>query len=139
MKILIFHLLLVGLMATDRGSIFSINYIGKSADEIKELVLEHHKMYKPNTAFINDSYNYLKYEDRIREITVLFFLNDNNHCRMIRIMSDYSNINDLRDELDSNYESVDNYNWKYKAGNMCYSVSLTEEDWYFTIAIKKKE
>ena len=38
-----------------------------------EIIDENYRSFKLNTAFVNNSFNYLKYEDKIREITILFF------------------------------------------------------------------
>ena len=137
MNILLVNITLSVLLSISNISLFSENYIGKHKLEITELVKENHKRLKLNTAYINNSYNYLKYEDNIREITVLFFLNENDSCRMIRIMSDYSNYNDLLDELNANYTKINNNTWQYQVGINTYAVKLEEGDWFFTISVKK--
>lgn len=138
MKVFLVQLLLLGLVSTD-VSIFSDNYIGLHKDKITEMFSEKHKSFKLNKSYVNNSYNYLKYEDSIREITALYFLTDDNYCRMIRIMSDYSNINDLRDELNENYDKQSKNKWQYESNKTTYEVQLKEEDWFFTISIKEKE
>ena len=54
------------------------NYIGMHKDQIIETMKETEKQLKLNTSTVNPHYNYLKYEDKINEITVLFFLSEDD-------------------------------------------------------------
>ncbi len=119
-------------------SLFQTNFIGIDEQEIRAELKMHQKGFKENTAFINNSYNYLKYEDSVSEITILFFLNDDNTCRMIRVMSSYSNYNDLLKELGNHYKSVDEKVWMYTIRDNNYQVKLEEGDWFFTISIQEE-
>jgi Fe2+ transport system protein B len=107
-------------------------------DEIKELVHLKHKNLKLNSSNTNNRYNYLKYEDQVNEITVLFFLSDKDKCKRIRLMSDYSNINEMISEMNAQYTKVKKNNWKYSQDKNNYLVNLDEGDWFFTITIKNK-
>lgn len=120
-------------------SILSTIFIGLEESEIKELLLENHKAFKLNNTVVNNKYNYLKYEDSIREVTVLFFLSQENRCTMVRLMSDYSNLNDYLKELKSNFEEVSDNLWELKSADKTYRIELEEGDWFFTISIKEKE
>jgi putative IMPACT (imprinted ancient) family translation regulator len=136
MNAILLNIILLCMLAVGNESIFSEHFIGKSKSEITQIVNEKYKSFKLNTAYINNAYNYLKYEDKIREITILFFLNEKDNCRMIRVMSDYSNLRDLHEELNTNYKKIKNNNWQYEAGGELYNVALEEGDWFFTITIE---
>ncbi len=118
--------------------LFQTNFMGMNEQTIRSELNDHYSSFKENTTFINNTYNYLKYEDSIREITILFFLNDDNECRMIRIMSAYSNYNDLLKEVRQNYHSLTKNNWVYNSNNINYLVKLEEGDWFFTISIQEE-
>lgn len=126
-------------LTSSGSSLFSEHFIGMNKTEISKKIAEGHRSFKLNSAFINNAYNYLKYEDRIREITVLFFLDDDENCRMIRIMSDYSNLNDLEEELNNNYNIIKKDYWHYNENGVNYDVKLEEGDWFFTISIKENK
>jgi hypothetical protein len=128
-----------GLLLNGDTSLFSDHFIDLEKSEIQLLVKENHKKFKLNTGFNNKAYNYLKYEDKIREITVLFFLTDKDRCKMVRIMSDYSNIHDLKAALNASYEQMGENKWQYKSNKKYYNVDLLEEDWYFSVTIKEKK
>lgn len=130
-SILFFSFLIQG------DSLFNHEFIGMHKTDIVKLISEKHKSFKLNSAYVNNAYNYLKYEDRIREITLLFFLNDDDNCRMVRMMSDYSNINDVKEDLDSNLKKMDAKHWQLKTASANYNVEMEEQDWFFTVSIKE--
>jgi hypothetical protein len=114
------------------------NFIGMHKDDIIVKMKDSQKNFKLNTSNKNPHYNYLKYEDPINEITILFFLSDDDECTMIRKMYDYSNINEVENELNEKYSKVDANKWEYRELLQKYSVELLEGEWFFTVTIKKK-
>jgi hypothetical protein len=115
------------------------NYIGMQKDEIIQEMKKMHLSYKLNSSAVNPYYKYLKYEDKINEITILFFLSDDDVCTLVRKMCDYANINDEVDELNQRYKSIDKNNWKYEDKGKTYIVTLEEGEWYFTVTTKLKK
>lgn len=139
MKIFIINILLFASLSNGNNSFFAVNYIGKDKTHIEQCIKENHKTLKLNTTNVNNSYYYLKFEDKINDITVLFFLSDDNKCTLVRLMSDYSNINDIVYELNSLYTKIDKNNWKYIDSGKEYLVSMEEGDWFFTVTVKEKQ
>ena len=118
---------------------YAQNFIGMHKDKIMQTMKETQKRLKLNTSTVNKHYNYLKYEDHISEITVFYFLSDEDKCIQVRKIYDYSNINDVVAELNELYKK-DGYNkWYYKDKGRRYNVILKEDDWFFTVTVKKKE
>ena len=115
------------------------NYIGLHKHEIISLMKENRRDFKLNTGVINKAYNYLKYEDKITEQTLLYFLDDNNNCTLIRLISDYSNLSDVIDSLNSKYTRKDKYTWTYKEKGQEYTTVLEKGEWYFTVITKKRK
>ena len=139
MNVFILNIVLLGLFFNlNNNSFFSTNYIGKDKNAIIQYIKENHKTLKLNTTAVNNSYNYLKFEDRINEITVLFFLSSEDRCTLVRLMSDYSNINDMVAELNDLYASTAKNSWKFIEMGKEYLVNLEEGDWFFTITIKER-
>jgi hypothetical protein len=114
------------------------HFIGMHRNDIIDEMKSSHKSFQLNTTNVNPHYNYLKYEDHINEITILYFLSDEDRCTLVRKMYDYSNINDVERELNEKYDKVGKNEWEYSHLLQRYSVSLTEGDWFFTVTIKKK-
>jgi hypothetical protein len=130
-------IILIGALNTRQ--VYSQHFIGLQSDEIKEIMKNSQKNFKLNTSAVNPHYNYLKYEDKINEITMLFFLSEDDRCTLVRKMCDYSNIIDVIEELNKNYKAVDKNSWEYVAGKKTYLVSLVEEEWYFTVTTRLKK
>jgi hypothetical protein len=114
------------------------NYIGLHKDEIASLMKETQRDFKLNTGIINKAYNYLKYEDKVNEQTLLFFLDEDDCCTCVRLMSDYTNLNDVTDTLNSKYTRTGENTWTYKEMDVVYTVRLEKEEWYFTVITKKE-
>jgi len=115
------------------------NFIGMHKDNIHEVMKKNYPGLKLNTNVVNHDYKYLKYEDKINEITVLFFLSEDNRCTLVRRMCDYSNINDELQFLNSKYKPAGKDTWIYEDGGKKYLVTLEEGEWYFTITTKLKK
>lgn len=120
------------------GEIPAQNFIGVHKDTIIQLMSEKHRNFKLNKDVINRTYNYLKYEDNISEQTILFFLNKDNYCTLVRWMSDYSNINDMISKLNEEYTNAGKNFWTYTENGKSYVIRLEEGEWYFTVVFKLK-
>jgi hypothetical protein len=114
------------------------NYIGMDKDEIIKDMNASHRSFKLNTSAVNPYYKYLKFEDNINEITILFFLSDSDKCTLVRKMCDYANINDEIKDLNQKYKKLGKNKWTYSEKGKFYSVTLEESEWYFTISTKQK-
>ena len=114
------------------------NYVGYSAEEIKEKMKETFPDYSPEKV-INKTYNYLKYTDSMDERTNLFFLSDDNVCTFVKMMSNYSYLDAFQKALDKRYQKVEDDKWEYKKGDELYSITMKKEEWYFTLITKKKK
>lgn len=118
--------------------IYAQQYVGLHKDVIMQRMSDEHKTFKLNTGAVNRTYQYLKFEDKINEITILFFLSDNDECTLVRLMADYSNINDIVSELDEKYNSTGKDQWEDITRGKNYSIALEEGDWFFTVTIREK-
>jgi hypothetical protein len=137
MKKFAFILILLTGILTLPGYLYSQEYIGYHEEKIKTLMKEENKMFKLNTNTVNKYYKYLKYEDKVNEITIMFFLSDNDYCTLVRYMSDYSNINETLNDLNSKYKKISKNSWQYHKNGKTYSVKLEEGDWFFTVTTQE--
>lgn len=115
--------------------------IGKHAKDIISIMKTdpEYRYLKLNTTDKNKSFKYLKYEDRINQITVLFFLDDNNNCKMIRMMYDYSNINDVLEKMDKELDKITDKKYECKIDGKTLTVDLKEDEWFFTVTVREKK
>ncbi len=114
------------------------NYIGMQKDELIKLMNETKPTFKLDKNAINRSYNYIKFVDKTTEQTILFFLSEKNYCTYVRWISDYSNLNDIISELNKKYKKKDEKTWYYSDSGQDYVVTLEENEWFFTVSIRKK-
>jgi hypothetical protein len=115
------------------------NYIGMHKDQIIETMKETNKRLKLNTEVINPHYNYLKFENRIDEITFLFFLSDKDICTSVRETYAYSNINDVIESLNKKYTKEAENKWFFLDKNGMHKVELVEKEWYFVVYTRLDE
>jgi hypothetical protein len=113
------------------------NFIGLTSSEIAQQMKTENPQFRLDKNAVNHTYNYLKYVDKISEQTVLFFMSDMDKCTYVRWMSDYSNLNDMIGMLNSKYKKSGTNSWTFTDKGEDYSVSLVEEEWYFTVNFRK--
>ncbi len=114
------------------------NYIGLHKDELINVMKSTQRNFKLNTDAVNNKYKYLKYEDKINEQTMLFFLSEDNFCTYVRLMCDYVNLNKVIENFNSQYTKTSQYKWTYKENGDVYTVDLEKGEWFFTVSIRKE-
>jgi hypothetical protein len=128
---------IVIVLAGFAGNTLAQNFIGMKPEGIASALKSGYPHFKLDKNAVNHSYKYLKYIDRISEQTILFFLSDDNRCTYVRWMSDYSNLNDMIDILNNKYKKSGENLWSYRDEYGNYAVRLEEEEWFFTVSIRK--
>ena len=118
---------------------FTQNFIGSSKDEIVKMMNEKNPGFSLDDGVVNNTYKYLKYVDKENEETWLFFLSDENICTHSKLMSDFSNLQTRKDELNKEYKPAGENKWIFINKGTTYIVELKKEEWFFTITIKKKD
>jgi len=113
------------------------NFIGLHKNEIQGMLKKVNPQFKLDRGVINHTYNYLKFVDKVSEQTILFFLSDRDSCTYVRWMSDYSNLGDMTGMLNHKYRKDGPNKWSYTDKGSDYSVTLVEDEWYFTVSYRK--
>jgi hypothetical protein len=117
----------------------SANYIGLSKDEILKVMNESNPGFDLDDGVVNSTYKYLKYVDKNNEETWLFFLSEDDICTHTKLMSDYSNLEIRKEELDKEYKAAGENKWIFINKGVVFIVELKKDEWFFTITIKKKD
>jgi hypothetical protein len=118
---------------------FTQIFIGSSKEEIIKIMNEKNPGFNLDEGAVNNTYKYLKYVDKNNEETWLFFLSDDNICTRTKLMSDFSNLQTRKDELDKEYKSSGENKWTFINNGTTYIIELKKEEWFFTITTKKKD
>ncbi len=127
------HMLLLLFLLSSFGT-YGQNYIGMHRDSIQKILRKDFPDFRLDNSTTNNTYNYLKFVDRVKDQTVLFFLSNNDRCSRVRWISDYSNLSDMKIMLDKKYRKEGDKKWIYKFGGKDYGITLDEEEWYFTVS-----
>jgi len=113
------------------------NFIGLHEDEIAGLLKTVNPQFKLDRNAVNRAYNYLKFVDKVSEQTILFFISDSDVCTYVRWMADYANLTDMTGMLNRKYLRNGPNSWSYSENGDNYTVTLVEEEWYFTVSFRK--
>lgn len=114
------------------------NFIGMHKDNIADALKQDYPDFRLDKTNPNSTYNYLKFVDNISEQTILFFLSDDDVCTYVRWISDYANLNDMNGILNRKYRKNGENSWIYSQNGKRYTVTLEEEEWYFTVNIREE-
>lgn len=115
------------------------NLIGKRKAEIGKLMKVMYPDFALDNSIINKTYNYLKYEDKFNEQTMLIFLSDKDECTATKLMSSYSNLLQVKKELGQKYKTAGKDRWQYTENGIKYLVKLKREEWYFSVFTSKEK
>lgn len=137
MRTSIVHILALAMLCFIVPEVQGQNFIGLNSAEIAGLMKSAHPQFKLDKSTVNHSFTYLKYIDKITEQTVLFFMSDKDQCTYVRWISDYSNLNEIIEKLNSEYKRSNTNQWIYTDKGEEYSVTLVEDEWYFTVNFRK--
>jgi hypothetical protein len=133
----IYHFIVVFLLTAAPDITCGQNFIGLNSSEIAALMKTSNPQFKIDKSTVNHTFKYLKYVDKITEQTILFFMSDHDECTYVRWVSDYSNLNDMIEMLNRNYKKTGVNAWTFMDKGESYSVSLVEDEWYFTVSYRK--
>ena len=101
-------------------------------DKIEDELKKSYPSFSRDNTFVNHTYNYLKYIDKLSEQTLLIFLSDQNICTSTKLICDYSELNNIKLKL-KQYRPVGKDKWTYKKDGKEYIVRLNREEWFFTL------
>jgi hypothetical protein len=115
----------------------SQNLIGMNVQQIEKEIKVHYPNFVIDNSFVNNSYKYLKYIDKINEQTLLVFLSDNNECTSTKLICDYSMLDQVKEEM-KKYKTDKKDQWSYSVNGVQYLVKLHREEWFFSLSTYKK-
>ena len=115
----------------------SQNLIGMNIQQIEKEIKVIYPNFVIDNSFVNNSYKYLKYIDKINEQTLLVFLSENNECTSTKLICDYSMIDQVKEDM-KKYKPGGKDKWNYTVNGVQYVITLHREEWYFSLSTNKK-
>jgi hypothetical protein len=113
--------------------------IGLDKGEVKSRIRQAYPGFVPDNSSVNRHFNYLKYIDPVNEQTLLIFMSTSDIVESEKLMSDYMNLRSTRESLDKKFARVGENQWMHKSTGKEFQILLKEEEWYFSVTIRKKE
>ncbi len=115
------------------------HFIGLHKDDVIKLMRETYREFYNDNSFTNKHFNYLKFLDNTGSQTWLFFLSEDDICKYHKRMVDYAYMNEIIAELNSRGMKTGTDEWEYMNMGKSYTVSLTRDEWFFTVVTRVKE
>jgi hypothetical protein len=132
-----FILVLVIFFAVDQ--LDAQNLIGLKKDKVYEVLKKFYPDFAIENNTNNKTYKYIKCTDVLNDQTLLIFLSDKDVSTSTKLMSSYSNLEEVKKKFSKNYISSGKDSWKYTVNGIVYVVKLKREEWFFTVFTSQKE
>ena len=107
--------------------------IDLSKKEVEEIVKREHKEFRSDNSIVNQRFNYLKYVNGLRTRTWILYFNQEDLCRSSKLVCDYDEFDEVLDELNEDYIHAGDSQWYYLKNSDTIYVTLTRQEWYFTV------
>jgi hypothetical protein len=133
-------ILLVLLIAT--GTVVKgQSYIGMPKERVNALVKQEHKEFRRDNSVVKQHFNYLKFVNGAKTRTWILYFTDEDICKTSKLVCDYSDFDDVVEELSTAYNKVGDSRWEYLLRGQTIEIALTRQEWYFTVreSLKKDE
>lgn len=115
------------------------NVLGLTKEEVKTVIKNEYSDFSLDNTIVKQQFNYLKFVNGSATKTFLVYFNDDDISKSAKMVCDYAEYDFIREDLDEQYEKTGDNSWKYRVGRQDVNVTLTEQDWYFSIRFKPGE
>ena len=113
--------------------------IDLTKEEVRVIMKEKHKGFRRDASVVNQQFNYLKYVNGLKTRTWILYFTDEDICRSTKLICDYGEYDEVLEEMNEAYEKVGELEWAYKLKRETIYVTLTRQEWYFTIREARKQ
>ena len=140
MKLFIPYLLIgFALLFSLNGRLTAQSVIGMPKEEVKALMKEKHKGFRLDNSVVKQRFNYLKYVNGLRTRTWIFYFSEEDLCKTSKQVCEYGEFDKMLTELNGLYESAGDSRWEYILEKDTVLVTLTRQEWYFTVREARKK
>lgn len=127
------------LLGLEFTSLSGQSMIDLSKKEVSARVKEEHKGFRSDNSVVNQRFNYLKYVNGLRTRTWIFYFTEEDICRTIKLICDYDEYDEVMEELNKSYAKSGESEWNYLLDKDTVQVTLTRQEWYFTVREARKK
>lgn len=130
-------LLIVILTISSFSLIEAQNLIGHNATDVRRLMKTLRPTFKEDVSIVNPKS--IKYVDKTKDNTLMFFINEKGICTYQKFMLDVSCAKNAVDTLNKRFKYLDNLTWADRRNSKDYVIKMVNNEWYFTIQISEKD
>ena len=109
------------------------NMLGKSKTEIQQIMSNQFIEYSTNNFGIKSNDNTLRYYNSKKDVTLMFYFNNQQKCKYIKQIEDIDNLEQRTKELNNKYIKVSNYKWKTTLNQKTINISIEKEEYNFSV------
>jgi hypothetical protein len=132
-------ILLIMIALPARGWAQELLLIGMSKEDVKELVKKEYRDFSIDNRIVKQQFNYLKYINGRQTITWIIYFSDDDICTSAKKVCDYIEYDYVLEALNENCKKKEELTWECSSESKDYTVSLVEQDWYFTVQQRLKD
>lgn len=107
--------------------------VGLPKEEVAAIVKSDYKQFRKDNSVVKQRFNYLKYVNGIKTRTWILYFDDNDICKTSKLVCDYSEFDEIVENLSESYEKVGNSKWQFVKDGDTFEVELLKQEWYFTV------
>jgi len=112
--------------------------IGMSKEEVKVFMKDKHKGFRLDNSVVKQRFNYLKYVNGLKTRTWIFYFTEEDLCKTSKQVCAYGEFDEMMTELNSAYEPAGESRWVYMLEKDTVQLTLTRQEWYFTVREARK-
>ena len=127
------YLLLLAALFFAGGVLKGQSMIDLTKEEVQVMVKNKHKEFRRDNSVVNQRFNYLKYVNGLRTRTWIFNFTDEDISKSIKMVCDYSEHDEVLEELNNSYEKLRESEWTYMLKSDSVHVTLNRQEWYFSV------
>jgi len=128
-----FRWIIAVLILATGATVASQSLIGLPKEEVSRRVSMYHRDFRRDNLVVSQHFNYLKYVNGTRSRTWILYFTDEDNCHLSKLVCDYEEYDDVLDDLNSRYLKVDEFVWEHQQEQWVNRITLTKQEYYFTV------
>ncbi|MEN8201277.1 MAG: hypothetical protein ABFS28_01690 [Bacteroidota bacterium] len=113
--------------------------IGRQKDDVRAIINENYREFKRDNSVIRQQFNYLKFVNTDKTRTWILYFTDEDICKSSKLICDYSEFDRVVERLSSSHVKAGDSEWEYVSRQDTIQVSLSKQEWYFTVRETRKK
>jgi hypothetical protein len=127
------NLIIWGMMLALCTAVQAQSMIGLTKEEVSEKVKMEHREFRKDATVVRQQFNYLKYVNGAKTRTWILYFTKDDICKTSKLVCDYSEYDEVIEDLSNSFTKVGDSIWEKNLGGITLEITLTKQEWYFTV------